>query len=462
MQTSRLPSTFFGFLLAGLAVLFAPFGQAQDLEVKIGTLAKEMLKADLTVGLVIGTIKDGQTWAQGYGVTSPETNTIPDQHTVYEIGSISKVFTGILLADATESGLVALDDPAATHLPEAVSFPQYEDTPIHLQDLSTHTSGLPRMPPDFAPSVLSNPYADYDVTKLYVSLGKIRLERAPKAQYEYSNLAVGLLGHILVLKHKKDNYQALLVERILTPLDMQDTRVQFTDAMKARLAPPYDSGGRARSNWDLDALAGAGAIRSTVADLLKFAQANLQPEKTKLAKALQAAQITREKGSGKPEIGLGWHKTDAGKTLWHNGGTGGYRAFMALDPEKQIAVVVLANTTASQVDEVGRNIMKLLRGEEAPDLETRKAVEVGRDILQSYVGTYEFAPGLEIAVTLEEKGLAAQVTGQESYRIYATSETRFFWRVVPAECTFEVDENGQATALILHQGGIDQRAMKVK
>ncbi|HEX9792549.1 MAG TPA: serine hydrolase [Planctomycetota bacterium] len=453
-----LVSLFVPLLFAGLA----PASAAQDAKqlAQIDAQAQALLDSELAVGFSVGVVQDGKRWTRGYGRVAPGAVGAPDRDTIYEIGSITKVFTGILLADTIGRGLVASDDPVRKFLPAGVEFPVFEKQHIRLLDLTTHASGLPRMPPDFAPADPTNPFADYDEAKLLASLGKVQLARAPAAEYEYSNLAVGLLGFVLTKVTKSTDYEALVVERVLAPMGMENTRAHLTDAMRARLAPPVDAGGRERANWDLDALAGAGALRSSVADMLTFAARNLEPGDDALGAALRLAQQTHREAPGSPTLGFGWHKSDGGKTLWHNGGTGGYHAFLALDPARRIGVVVLANTTAGEIDAFGSGILKVMRGETAEPPQVRKAVAVERAVLARYVGRYELAPGIEIEVTLEGARLFAQLTGQDSYQIYPASETRFFWRVAPAEASFEVVD-GKVVALTLHQGGIDQRAERI-
>ncbi len=240
---------------------------------------------------------------------------------IYEIGSITKVFTAVLLADMVNRGEVALADPLAKFLPKSVKVLERNGKQITLQDLATHRSGLPRLPTNLAPKDPTNPYADYTVENLYTFLNSYALPRDIGAQEEYSNLGMGLLGHALALRAGK-GYEALLRERILTPLSMTSTVITLTPALRARLAPGHDAKGAPVPNWDLPTLAGAGAIRSSVNDMLKFAGAACGIQQTPLAAAFAVSQ---------GPVRLAWQQSTRfpEPVLWHNGGTGGYMSMMA-------------------------------------------------------------------------------------------------------------------------------------
>ena len=194
--------------------------------------------------------------------------------TIFEIGSATKVFTSLLLADMVQRGEVALNDPVAKFLPAGVSVPERNGRQITLVDLATHTSGLPRLPANLNPKDPNNPYADYTPEQLYQFLSSYQLPRDIGAQYEYSNLGGGLLGFALA-RRAGMSYEALVKSRICDPLGMKDTGITLTPEMKARFAVGHDQGLARVENWDLPTLAGAGALRSTANDLLAFVSANI-------------------------------------------------------------------------------------------------------------------------------------------------------------------------------------------
>lgn len=429
---------------------------AQDLAAKVDALARPLADAGLAASLVVGVIDGDTMLVRGYGNVGEHA---PDGTTLYEIGSVSKVFTGLLLADAVTRGVCKLDDPVQSLLPDGVTMQKWEETPVLLWHLSTHTSGMPRLP-DMKGSDPADPYAHFDEARIFKSMEKTRIRWEPGSKYEYSNFAVGLLGHLLAKKQGFASFEALLKERVTTPLAMQDTTVVLTDAQQARMAPPCNADGEPEHMWDLAVLAGAGGIRSSIADMLKFAKAQLAPSEAR-AKAVELSQQKHHDGANGIAMGLGWHFARDGKTIWHNGGTGGYHAYLAVVPDKRFAVCVLSNTTSILIDQVGERIVQHLYGMavEPPKVEIPVAVE--RAQLQRLVGKYRMEGGAMFTITLGERGLSAQLTGQPACRIHAKSPTEFVYRVVEASITFELDGE-TPKALVLHQNGADMKCERIE
>ncbi len=326
-----------------------------------------------------------------------------NEHTIYEIGSISKTFTGILLAQAVLEGKVKTDDPAQKHLPSAVKLPTKDGNQITLGHLSDHTSALARMPTNFNPKDPANPYADYTVDQMYAFLNGYTLPREIGSKYEYSNLAQGLLGHILALK-AGTSYEALMLSKIANPLGMKETKITFDDKMKQNLAMGYSQGEQV-SNWDIPTLAGAGAIRSSVHDMLIYLQANMGLKKSKLLPAMQLAhQARHDKPGGGTRVGLGWHisKGAEGDVIWHNGGTGGYRTFAGFVKETGKGVVVLTNSNKG-ADDLGMHLLnstaQLIEVKKAALIDIKKAADaqggdaawkVYEELKKDQVNKYEF------------------------------------------------------------------------
>ncbi len=382
--------------------------------------------------------------------------------TILEIGSVSKALTGLLLAEMAARGEVALEDPVRRYLPDSVQVPARDGREITLLDLASHTSGLPRLPDNLAPADPSDPYAGYDAGRLYRFLSGHTLRRDPGTLYEYSNLGAGLLGHVLERAGGRP-YETLVVERILAPLGMHDTRITPTPEQRARLAGGHGADLAPVKGWTFDALAGAGAWRSTVLDLLRLLGAMLEPPAGTLGEALTTAmEPRRPAGSPGLRIGLGWHVLErGGRTVtWHNGQTGGFHSFVAVDRAGRAGVVVLSNA-GTNVDDIGFHLLDPalpLRHPGPP----RPTVEVPVATLQRSVGRYELAPEFAIEVTLEDGALHAQATGQQRFRLYAASPTRFFLRVVEAEVGFTEDASGTVTGLVLYQGGRETAGRKVR
>lgn len=379
-----------------------------------------------------------------------------DGNTVFEIGSVTKVFTGALLAEMVARGEVRLDDPISKYLPAAVRVPSRKGRQITLVDLSTQSSGLPRLPTNMRPGDIGNPYADYTVDLLYKFLSGYTLPRDIGERYEYSNLGVGLLGHVLSLRAGKP-YGQLLKERILEPLGMNDTGVELSSAMKARMAQGFNAEGTPMHLWDLPTLAGAGALRSTANDMLKFLAASLDSSSVPLGKVLTQSRMSR-RNADRPgnRIGLGWHLVDVfGSTqTWHNGGTGGFRSFIGIDEAKHRGVVLLSNSTITP-DDIAFHLLVPQIPLDGPPTPPKQRVEIAIDPsrLAPYVGIYELAPNFQLAITREGPSLFAQATGQTKLQLHAESENEFFLKVVDAQVTFVKDPNGRVNQLILHQNG---------
>lgn len=385
-----------------------------------------------------------------------------DGETLFEIGSTTKVFTALLLADMVERKQVKLDDPITRYLPAGVKVPDWKGRPITLVDLATHTSGLPRLPGNLLPKDPANPYADYTVAQMYEFLGSCTLASEPGSRYEYSNLGAGLLGHILALQGGSD-FESLLKSRIFQPLGMLGTGIRLAQPAAARLATGHDGNGVRVPTWDLPTLAGAGALRSDADDLLKFLSANLNPGPDGLGPALKLAQARRkDTGMAGMSIGLGWHiRTSSGDELvWHNGQTGGYHSFFGLNARERRAVVVLTNM-AKDIDDIGFHLLDSRLPLSQPTLtQAHKETHVSREILQKYVGQYQLAPGIGFSISLDGDRLMAKLTGQGQAEIFPESEREFFYKIVDAQIRFEVDPQGQVTGLVLHQNGRDMPAQK--
>jgi CubicO group peptidase (beta-lactamase class C family) len=432
--------TFIFFLLTGFLVADVP---AQVLPDTVRAHIEARIDAGYNVGIVVGVIDSAGTHVEGFGRTALKDSTTPGAQTLFEIGSVTKVFTALLLADQVTQGTMALGDPVAAYLPDSLEIPPT----VTLEDLATHTSGLPRMPTNFAPADVGDPYADYTEALLFESLKTFDGSVGDKT-YAYSNLGYGLLGTILV-RAADTTYAALIQERIARPLGLDDTVVALSNEQQERLAQGHSDGAPV-PNWTLTTMAGAGALRSTAEDMLRFVAANAGLLTTPLDAAMALMQAPREPTGTGMQVGLGWHirPTPTGPVLWHNGGTGGYHSFVGFDPAVQRGVVVLTNSTTS-IDDLGFHLLDA----SFPLDPVKTAIDLPSATLDRYVGQYQIAPTFIIGITREEDQLVAQVAGQQPFNIYPSSETSFFLKAADAEITFSLDEEGVVEGLILHQGG---------
>ena len=401
-----------------------------------------------TPGLVVGVRYPGGGYEVAAGV---ERQGKPmDASSVVEIGSITKTFTGILLADMVARGEVRLDQPVAELLPAGTRVPSRNGRQITLGDLSSQISGLPRLPDNMAPKDSANPYADYTVAMMYDFLARYELPRDPGARYEYSNLGVGLLGHALALAAGK-SYEALVRERILAPLGMTHTGISVDAAMRAHAAEGHDPGGDIVPWWDLPTLAGAGALRSSLDDMLKYLAANIDPPATPLGRAIAASHASRFTVNNALQLGLNWHISTINRDtlVWHNGGTAGFRTIIAWNPRTRVGAVLLG-TSALDNEDIVRHV---LVGLPLANIVVRKEVPVPAARLADYVGRYRLAPQFAIDITSRDGALFAQATGQPRFPLYAEADDRFFLKVVDAQMEFSRDSTGKVTSLTLVQNG---------
>ena len=410
------------------------------------------------VGMAAILIEKGATRIVTAGAARAEGPAI-DADTEFEIGSVTKTFTALLLADAVVRGKAALDDPVTKYV--AAPGLSRDGKTVTLGQLATHSSGLPRLPKNLAPANPADPYADYDADKLLAFVAGDVLQRVPGAAYEYSNLGAGLLGYVLT--YRDGGYEKVMRERVLAPLRMDDTTVTLSASQRARFASGHDIQLQPVQPWKLDALAGAGALRSTPSDMARYLRAAIDPAGSALAAAWKLVETPTADGPVESlRMGLAWHvKLRTGSDLiWHNGQTGGFAAMMAFDPVERVGVVVMSNASIS-VDDLALHMLDAsVPLSQAP--KRRVAVKLDGAALDRVTGRYELAREFFVTIRRDGDRAYAQATGQPEAEIFAESESEFFYRVVDAQLTFVRAPDGRTTGLVLHQGGRDIRARRVE
>lgn len=361
------------FLIAVLFALSIP-AFAADVDGIVNELIAPLVEEGRIVGCSVGVIHEENVCFYGFG-----RDPVPDEHTVYEIASITKLFTGVLFADMIRKEEIAASAPLAPLLPPGTGLPQKGDRPITLLDIATHRSGLPRLPPHFweiADTTPGNPYKAFTAEKLFELLALWQPEVEPQERYEYSNYGFAILGNVLADKVGIP-YEELLRQRVLLPLGMEETQVELTDELAARLAPPHDAEQKLSTNWDLAAFVPGGGLRSTVADMVRFAAAALglktliqklntdhvtDPAQLDFLLAdfelAQKAEVAALPGR---KIGLAWNYHPDGDFYWHTGLTGGYFSMLLIDRTHGNAVVILSNSTDNFPDSLAVKILHKLR-----------------------------------------------------------------------------------------------------
>lgn len=355
---------------------------------------KENIKArvdnDVNTGIVIGVITPKGTSFYSYGVKSLETKEPVDEHTVFEIGSITKTFTGVLLANEVVNGKLSLDDPLQKLLPEGITAPTRNGEQIKLVNLANHSAALPRVPDNFERTDPGNPYADLTEQQVYEFINSYELTRDIGSEFEYSNLGMGLLGTVLATYNHTD-YEDLMLKTIAKPLGMDNTRIVLTPGMEKNLAMGHSMGIEV-DNWTLPAIAGAGAIRSTAVDMLKYLAANMGIEKSDLYPAMELSHKYSGSGDGTITAGLGWFtiKVEGVDVVWHDGGTGGYMSFAGFTKGGEKGVVVLTNSTGFP-DDIGFHLLnpEYKLANPKPSIGTKLNKLIKKEGIEAAIKTYE-------------------------------------------------------------------------
>ena len=416
-----------------------------------------------SVGIVVGIVDSSGTRIVGYGPSHAGGTDVVNGSTIFEIGSISKVFTSILLAHMVRQGEVSLRDPVSRYLPPEVHLPTRSGREISLLDLATHRSGLPRMPHDMVlteeggaiPFRLDQMYEFLSTTTLAYDIGE---------RYYYSNLAFGLLGQVLANRAGTD-FESLLLERVCRPLGLSDTRVTLNAEQQQRLAGTHNWNHGETPPLEWEAMMAAGGVRSTATDLLRFLAANMDLS-TDLWIPLQMSHLNRrDTSSSSMQIGLGWHLVSrhGRELIWHSGATYGNMAFLAFDKEARRGVVVLSNARGI-IDDIGIHLLdsqtKLADFKELEPLPP--AVEVPFEKLERYAGEYELGPNSILNIRAEDGKLYASLNEGLRTDLLAASETELFSTMSPAIFEFDVDSDGEVDGLTVRVFGYEQEATKLE
>lgn len=309
--------------------------------------------------IVIGFVDPNGTRIFSFGNMSKAHNVPVNENTLFDIGSITKTFTTLLLADMVKQGIVNLTDPIDKYLPASVKVPEFNGIKITLEDLGTHTSGLPEWPSNiWLNNKVGTINPHYNASLLYQGLSNTKLTREPGSKFQYSSFGIGLLGHILSLKAGIP-FDQLLKDRILNVLGMNDTKITLSQNEIKNRFPVGHMGGKEISTPTIPTImADAGAYRSTAADLLKYVSANLGFLHTKLDDAIQLQHLIRHSGiplnlvnySGYVALDYRILTNLGTETLSHSGAINGWNANIAFIPAKQIGVVTLCSCDVTDAD----------------------------------------------------------------------------------------------------------------
>jgi len=530
--------------LRGVAVLMAlnvaAAGSAGPIELELeqAVASEQVLSASAAI------LSDGELRYFAAGRLEPGGDTAPDASTSYQIGSISKAFTNLLLAEMVAAGRVTYDTSLAELLGDEIEFANPAVGEITLLELATHTSGLPRLPLNLAITDPADPYANYTESDLLEALARTREGQPLGNHYAYSNYGAGLLGYLLGRVHG-GGYGAALEVLILEPLNLEDTGLE----PRTQAAAAF-TGGATVPPWNLAALAGAGALWSTTADMVRLARVELGLAERAFGHAPDAARGVVAPARQGHAVTPVWHvaESSAGPVYWHNGATAGHRSFIGFRPATEDALVVLAAGDLDPAElalawfdassgpddgpalepgmagqyrltpQVGIGVyqgesgpMAQLSGQPAVPITSvgggwyaldiadasmrflrengevkavelvqdgrkqraekvaqtaralsRRSVEIEPEQLEAYVGDYSLAPGARFTIRMSDDGLEARLSGQPFFPIHFKGNDVFFYKVVDAELHFQRNGQGEVDALVLHQGGMEQRAERIE
>jgi len=379
-----------------------------------------------------------------------------DGDSIFQIGSVTKVFTGLLLGDMVERGEVKLEDPASTYLPPGVTMPQ-RGRPITLIDLSKHWSGLPSMPTNFRLEAEPNPYEAYGVEQLYTFLSSHQLAREPGTQ-AYSNVGVALLGRLLARRAGLE-YEELLQQRVLQPLKMTSTGITLTADQKRRSVPGHDRFLRPVDTWYLKTMPASGSLWSSANDLLTFLSFSLGAQDTPLRSAMLLQRVRgRALGWGASRLG--------GETVYnHEGGKEGYRSAAVMNPRTQTGVVVLMNARS---EDSPLALARHLLFSESPLEPASSApaapafVALTPAVLDAAAGEYELESKQLLRIAPKRDHLLVDTRGDGILTFFPTSEGGFVANTEDQRLTFERDSGGATTGLVLHSAGKVQKGVRLR
>ncbi len=402
------------------------------------------------VGLVVGVIEPGGRRLFVRGPAQVGNDDPVDGDTIFEIGSVSKVFTALALADAAHRGELSLTDPAVKYLPAGTTLPQHGPRPISLLDLATHTSGLPNIPPNVAVTDFNNPNADLNKDQLLKSAAAYEVTQDAGKTYLYSSAGYQLLA-MAVADVEHTDFETVLKSHIFGPLKMTGTHFAASLEEKDKISAGYDPHLQPVPHERLPTLPGSGGLRSTANDLLNFLAANLGLAPSPLAPAM-ADMIKTQRQTQYLELkaAVGWHVANLHNVemVWENGQTAGYRAFIGFVPKKRIGVVVLSNS-ANTIDDIGVHILDT----DTPLRPLHREAEIKPSQLDNYIGHYEVNDNFALNVTRDGNKLYVQGTGQPRAELFFMGDDQFFLRVANGTVIFQTDGSGRAHSLSLTQDG---------
>lgn len=415
---------------------------------------RPLIDGEVVSGLVVGLVDGGK--AEIYGFGKGPGGKPPSGRTLFDLGSATKIYTGLLLAEMVQRREIDLDAPIADVLPPGVTVPTRDRMAITAKHLALHSSGLPPLPPSLiARRPPPDPFAGYTEDAFYQDLIATQLAIAPGSTIQLSLYGTGLLGFALGRK-AGGGYTDAIRTRVLDPLALTDTTVALPAGGAQYRAIGTDEDLKPRSRWTWGALVGAGGLISSVRDQVKLIEAELDAVAGSRAPLRSAMRLTQEAQLDAPgdNEGIGWMIDSAGR-LWHDGTTGGFRTFIIIDPKNRRGVVVMASTESSLVDSLGRNLLEVLNGSGKPPAALPTA-----DQLAACVGKYDFT-GTVLTIALRDKRIYLEGPGEPAHRIVPSGEQTYWIEGLQAGAQFE-RTGDKVTSVVFQIGAKLIRAPRVE
>ena len=445
-------------LVTGAALLFGGMAAAMD-DNELAQILDRRIHGDASGACLAAAVIEGGHVARAWRCADPADEPRIGPDVAFEIGSVTKTMAAILLADRIVSGEASLDDPVAEHLPPGTAVPDFQGQPIRLRHLVAHTSGLPRLPSRLRITDAADPYAGLGADDLLASLQDVTLAQAPGEVFEYSNFGTMLLSLMLSRAAGMD-FEQLVTTKLFQPLAMDQAYVaRRPDGVRAatgRLAT-----GEETAAWTLaPELAGVGGVRATLDDMVRYVQAQFGGAPEPLAAAIALAQQPVDSAAEQP-MAMNWLLMPLAdrQVHGHDGGTGGFSAFVAFDLAAGRGVVVLADAglaASGGVNDIGAHLLarsQPLAQPRRPLPRPAVAPTLTADQMQAYVGTWSLMPGLDLVLRERDGVLHGQATGQGEFALAPQAQDVFEAAAFGIQIRFSRDESGQVTQLELHQGG---------
>lgn len=340
---------------------------------KYQNLLQAHLQSGEFIGAVVGEYREGEEKYISAGYSDLEIKKDMSVQSAFEIGSITKVFTGLLIQIFEDEGLLSLEGKVSQYIERLAP---YEVGNIIIRDLLTHYSGLKRLPENFTSADWLNPYASYDLESF---LNLINEEKLGPRQFEYSNQGMALLG-VIVDHIYKPGYEQAIYDFIITPLGLTQTFFERNKYENGVLAKGYQPGGVPQVYWDFKSFCAAGALKSTAKDLLKFSKAYIFPESTSLSKSIKKQLLVLEEEVEVKRLNAWWMSKDS-QYIYHGGATFGFKSELFIDLKNKASLVLLSNTY-----DLFEGYISTFKGEE---FKPKVFLQPTMDLLSKIVGKFK-------------------------------------------------------------------------